>query len=184
MFMLNLLFDLTQADGIFSGDRPGGVLNKSKNWLRLPNFDVPGIDPAHPPVPWQDLGEGPLIIATNKPGNVPDPHMLRIRIAPVPGTAPDNNATIDGMVAFGSRDVVRTPYGSPFIGPAGETLTAFPLNAKGLTPAGWHFPIDKLARKPDDPNKVHQYEFVVAVKIVSGGVTRHYGHDPDWDIGY
>ena len=183
MFMFNLLFDFSKTDGLFSGDFTGAgstILDKSKNWLKQPQRDPP--DPFNTPHPWEDLLEGTLL--------VPNPigEAIGVRIAPHKNGPPLTAPTLDLMVSFGSRDLARTPFASPFATAAGETIATFSHIGVALPAVGyWYFKLDKIAKASAHANKAHRYEFVVGtiIKDIQGGVllTRTFGHDPQMDIG-
>ncbi len=86
MYLMNYVFNFPKPEGIFSGDAPGGVMFKSKNWLKLnPTSHLPGLpavaEPADPIPPgfnpevavWDDQGDmdsGTLLILST-PGSPP-----------------------------------------------------------------------------------------------------------------
>jgi hypothetical protein len=111
-----------------------------------------------------------------------------VRIAPHKNGPPLTAPTLDLMVSFGSRDLARTPFASPFTTAAGETIATFSHIGVALPAVGyWYFKLDKIAKASAHANKAHRYEFVVGaiIKDVQGGVlrTRTFGHDPQMDIG-
>jgi hypothetical protein len=183
MFMFNLLFDFSKTDGIFSGDFTGAgatILDKSKNWLKQPQKDP--ADPFSTGQPWQDLQEGTLL--------VPNPigEAIGVRIAPHRNGPVLTAPVLDLAVCFGSRDLARTPFASPFATAANETIATFHHIGVALPAAGfWYFRLDKIVKASPHVNKAHRYEFVIGaiIRDTPGGVltTRTYGHDPQMDIG-
>src|SRR5262249_13032973 len=133
MFLMNFLFDFTKDDGVFSGDAPGGVLFKSKNWIKLnPARNLPGL----PPVPepgdpfppgfnpefafWENQGDmdsGTLLIQGTTSGGSDAEGNVGIRIIPDPrnpvalGPA---GASLTLSVCFGKPSPARQPRASPF----------------------------------------------------------------------
>jgi hypothetical protein len=183
VFMFNLLFDISKKNGIFSGDFNGGgatILDKSKNWLKQPRPDPP--DPFNSGHPWEDLHEGTLLVPN------PKGEAIGVRIAPHKAGPPLTAPILDLLVCFGSRDLARTPFASPFATAADETIAAFhqiglPLPAVGY----WYFKLGNIVQASPHANRAHRYEFVVGAIItdIQGGVQvkRTFGHDPQMDIG-
>ena len=95
MYMLNLLFDFTQTNGRFRGDRPPLALNMSMNWLLLldaepanPNFPAFNPEAAN----WQNLGQAGTLLIPARPAVLQENICIRIREdpnapAPLPATA-------------------------------------------------------------------------------------------------
>lgn len=186
MYTLNALFDLSKKDGRLSGDRPGGILNKSLNWLRLTDPEPadpnpPAFDPEG--ASWSDLGEAGTLLL---PGT-PDPGRICIRVVPDPNGPPvPAGATLQLVVCFGRPTRAHQPQASPFTDGTGapSVLTTFVFGpVTRNTSAGWFFPLGKIATKPGNPNLTHRYEFSIGIVVTSGGVTRHYGEDPEMDVG-
>jgi hypothetical protein len=182
MYMLNLLFDLDDTNGVFTGDYTGAgssILTKSKNWLRQPNPNP--ANPFAPGIVWTDLGDGPLLIPA------PIGEAIGVRVLPTPAKpALPAGATLDLMVAFGAIDTLRTPHASPFTSGVApnETLAVFRLSTVLPAQGFWYLPLGTIAKKPTNPNKSHRYEFVVGAIVNSAGTICTYGHDPEMDIGF
>jgi hypothetical protein len=204
VYTLNLLFDLSRVNGRFSGDAQtsSGPLSTSMNWLRLriaepadPN--PPAFNPERNNI-WDDLQEAAstlLLSLQSNPGNI------CIRLAPDPDVAaPPNDIEVRLVVCFGRPTKARQPQASPFTRANGVVTTFFrdftPMNSpRGLTAEGaaqagnlaWFFPLGVIApqTRPNDRNKTHRYEFAVGVvaRSASAGIERHYGEDPEMDLG-
>ena len=201
MYTLNLLFDFDNRDGRFSGDaQQGGALTTSMNWLRLkipPNVEPP--DP-NPPAfnpesnnKWDNLQEANatlLLPIRSNPGNI------CIRIVPDPDAPPvPDDIEVQLVVCFGRPLKARQPQSSPFT-EGGAVKTTFvtdfrPRNSpNGEGQSGnvaWFFPLGIMAPQtlPNDRNKTHRFEFAVGVIARSASLNRirHYGEDPEMDIG-
>lgn len=202
MYTFNLLFNFGETNGRFDGDR-GGTLNKSKNWLRLklntesePADPDPSVFNPERPGIWKDLGEaGTLLLRRNS-----NPGTICIRIAPSPedaGTTPATpalpaGATLQLAVTFGRPVRANQPQASPFKD-GSEVRTTFvfgPMTRNsttvgGATPSAWFFPLGTIAPPvaPGDADLTERYEFSLGIIVVSGGVTRHFGEDPEMDVG-
>ena len=48
---------------------------------------------------------------------------------------------------------------------------------------GWFISLGTIAVVPNHPNLTHRYEFAVGFNVSSGGVTRSFGEDPEFDVG-
>lgn len=185
--MLNLLFDFNHDGGLFT-DRttPGVPLLNSKHWLRFPtpNPAAAAFDPENPGGPgWEDLGPaGTLLIRS-----AAQKHLIAIRVAPDPLTAINANATGQIIVAFGRPVVAQQEFASPFI-VGTQTIPSFsgalPVRTGGGI-TGWTFRLDAIARVPGPglDHVTHRYEFAVGLNVTSGGVTKSYGEDPEFDVG-
>jgi hypothetical protein len=184
MFMFNLLFDFTNPNGLFSDRTDPNPLLNSKHWLLLPAaVPNPGFDPEDPASwPAQNrLGKaGPLHI----PGG-PN-HAIALRIAPDPSSVIDPGATGVLVVSFGRPVSALHPFASPFV-VAGQTMTTYqvPLQARAAGVAGWFVQLpDRVNRRPlPHQNLGHRYVFSVGLTITSAGTLRHYGEDPEFDVG-
>lgn len=203
MYTLNLLFNFGQTNGRFDGDKAGGVLGKSKNWLRLKtaiepepaNPDPAVFDPERPAI-WKDLGEAGTLLLHRTPA---DPGTICIRVAASPvdaTTVPPTpalpaNATVQLVVTFGRPVRANQSQASPFVDgaePSVKTTFVFgPIqrNSPAAAPVAWFFPLGKIAPPAAgrDPDLADRYEFSVGVIVTSGGLTRHYGEDPEMDVG-
>jgi hypothetical protein len=49
---------------------------------------------------------------------------------------------------------------------------------------GWFFRIHEINLSSGAKHEVHRYEFAVGAIITDGVTTRHFGMDPEMDIGY
>lgn len=186
MFTYNVLFKFDNNDGLFSGDDPTlGVppeLRASKNWLEIPG-DLPNsFDPEV--ANWTDLGEAnTLMLNTSQ-----NPGDICIRIAPDRrGPVPSTTATLQLVVSFGRPSKFLQPQASPFThngNPNGNILTTFPFGPiTRNTSRGWFFTFGKIAKTPGKPKQIHRYEFSIGIIVIDGGTVRHYGEDPEIDIG-
>src|SRR5215471_7316761 len=126
MFLMNYLFDFSRPDAIFSGDAPGGVLFKSKNWLKLKPGVVPEPGVPFPPgfnpevATWEDQGDmdsGTILIGSTPPPTA-DEGNVGIRIIPDPrGPAVPigaGGATLALVVCFGKPSPGGQKRASPF----------------------------------------------------------------------
>jgi len=188
--MLNLLFafdPLTDGIGLFSEyedpNRPSNPLLMSKHWLKLNtdsvlhNFTPDNLPPG---LNWEDLGPaGTLLIPSTA-----HKHTIGIRIAEYPTGRIAAGATGELVVAFGRPVIAKQPHGSPFV--VGDyTETKFyhgPGSRIGGAPS-WFFKIGNIATVPGHENVTHRYEFALGFNVVSNGVTRSYGEDPEFDVG-
>ena len=212
MFLMNYLFDFNRQDAIFSGDA-GGVLLRSKNWLKLnPAKHLPGL-PAVPepgdPIPagfnpevafWEDQGDmdsGTILIGSTPPPTA-DEGNVGIRIMPDPNGFPlplgAAGATLTLAVCFGKPSPARQTRSSPFELAPGVARTTYTLVAQNSNtvdaaggPVGWFFPLGLIKFRPTVPpftkHRTFRFEFSVGIEVLSGGVTRQFSHDPDMDIG-
>jgi hypothetical protein len=186
MYMFNALFKFDETGGLFSGDDPTpgipAVLRKSNNWLELqgnagtPNFPE---DAA-----WQDLGQATTLLLHSNP----NPGDICIRIAPDHrGPIPSNAATLQLVAAFGRPSPFFQPQASPFTHngtPAGNILTTFVLGpAPRNTSEGWFLNLGRIVRRPGHPALSHRYQFSLGVIVTDGAAVRHYGEDPEMDVG-
>jgi hypothetical protein len=190
VYTLNLLFNLNNANGRFSGDRRGGVLSKSNNWLLLKPAEPDNPDPSvfnpEDPAIWTDQGEAGTLLIQNDQN--PNQHIC-VRIAPDPsGLAVDlTNTKVSLVVAFGASLPSAQAHSSPFTTDdteGGPVVTTFRFSSNANTSAGWFFPLGRIRRVPHSQNVTHRYQFAVgAIVEVRGGITRHYGEDPEMDVG-
>ena len=206
MFLMNYLFKFSQLDAAFSGDpATGGVLAKSKNWLKL---DATSAIPEPPdPIPqtfnpelavWLDLGDmdsGSILIPTS-PSGADIEGNVGIRFAPDPRSPlplGPGGARLTASVCFGKPGPARQPRCSPFEvspGVAKSTFTFFDKESNRLdksgAPASWFFPLGFIRHRPEPDkgkHRIHRYQYSVGIVVVSGGVEHHFSHDPDMDIG-
>ena len=207
MYMLNFLFDFNQDRGHFSGDRnvaTGQELLLSKNWLKLSGAEPPNPVNFNPDVRgWTDLGDvetQALLVPFNDPQGVDDSN-ISVRIAPDPTSTFNlvlgpNGAELTLVVCFGRPTMARHPLASPFlVNGQVETTFVFADRKTNTTtaagqPAGWYFHLGIIERsgRPNNPHRAFPYQFSVGIKVRDVGgagpvVTRHYGQDPEMDIG-
>jgi len=193
MYMFNLLFNFDKTDGLFSGDDDTvgtgipGELRASKNWLER----KPGGGAFDPEANvWEDLGEASALMLTSNP----PPSEICIRVAPHHGgTIPSPDATLQLVVSFGRPVLFRQEQASPFVD-GGNIVTTF---AFGMNPAstlqrntsrGWFFSLGEVVKRPGagpggNKRLVHRYQFSVGVIVTDGATVRHYGEDPEMDVG-
>jgi hypothetical protein len=202
MYLLNLLFDGGNTDGIFDpapavAPAPGPpCLNASCSWLEL-------VDTSGPvPVPVKELPAGDTpdnlsgslswsfisdtstpLSRTNAKG-----HLIAVRIAPNATTALNGNSQLLFAASFGAP-VGASTTASPFKYRHGgvETIFIFIINGPtGAAPAnGWYVPLDLIAKVPGG-GRQDRYEFSVGAEIeVTPGVSQalDFGIDPEMDIG-
>ena len=189
MYMYNLLFNFDNTDGLF--DRIPDTTNpalqdlKSSNvWLEATGLTTT-LANAETPTLWTDLGTGSTLYL---PSN-PNPGDLGIRIAPdlLSASPPSPAATLLVVVSFGRPDPSPQPQASPFthngnIG--GRVLTTFVLPAATKnTTRGWYLKFGRIAKRPGHPKLAHRYQFSVGVILTDGTTVRHYGEDPEMDVG-
>jgi hypothetical protein len=197
--MLNMLFDHTQTQGLFSDlVTAGSPLLTSKRWLRGnvggggPQQDPTGVDP-HNAAIWLDLERFNVLIPKNAaPGNG---HRIRIRIAPIPRVAPQpilpplapgDAWVIDYAVAFGRPPVGGGQHASPFVDPANPTLikttfldknVAADIDSSGNV-KGWIIDLGRIGNNahPTGPggaarsDLTNRYEFSLGVVLKKGTV--------------
>jgi hypothetical protein len=193
MFLMNYLFDFNRTDAIFSGDA-GGVLLKSKNWLKLnPTRHLPTL-PAVPepgdPFPagfnpevafWEDQGDmdsGTLLIGSTPPPAT-DEGNVGIRIIPDPTSTfalplGAGGATLTLVVCFGKPSPARQPRSSPFELAPGIAKTTFTLVAQPSNTVdssgndvGWFLPLGLIKFRPTVPpfTKHRTFRFEFSVGI-------------------
>jgi hypothetical protein len=159
---------------------------------------------------WEDLGpRGTLFMPKTALAQMAN---LAIRVATVNSpAAPPAGMTLQLVVSFGHPDIAaRTHFASPFTdngtAPASAPVAAgtgsvqttftstFPAsNGLPNTSAGWFFPLTRssnpyalnpVAIGPDKANVTDRYEFSLGAIVTDGtGVIRHYGEDPEMDVG-
>jgi len=191
MFMLNMLFDLDDTNGIFA-DPPYSTdpLQRSYAWLKYDATDPYGtsdfnsqvFDPERSGSQRSFSSRGTLFIPSRS-----DRHRMLLRIAPAPNVEIPANATAEIVVAFGRAVRAQQAFASPFKDrQSGQTKTSFcqtGQRADGLT--GWILDMGVIANIPgnEDGNLAHRYEFSLGAKIAAAGQVRWYGEDPEFDIG-
>lgn len=122
-----------------------------------------------------------------------------IRIAPTLDSAGNptimlgsTGAQLALAVCFGKPDPHRQVRSSPFQldDGAAKSTFIFPFEASNQMRAGapfsWFFYLGAITFRPDfndGPHRIHRYQYSVGIIAVSGGVERHFSHDPDMDIG-
>src|ERR1700732_3438098 len=142
MFTLNLLFDLNNSSGRFSGDRNGSpsALFKSNNWLKLKEREPADPNPtAFDPERdvWKDKGEaGTLLVIDHLNPN----QNICVRVAADPST-PVNLATtkVTLVIAFGATLPAAQTHASPFTAdgtPTGSVKTTLVFSSTGNTNGG------------------------------------------------
>jgi hypothetical protein len=79
------------------------------------------------------------------------------------------------------------PQASPFThdgSPGGNVITTFsfgPITRN--TSEGWFFKFGRIARNSGNQRLTHRYQFSVGVIVTDGPKIRHYGEDPEMDVG-
>lgn len=195
MYMLNLLFEWAETNGRFRGDRPGGVLNRSMNWLQLDPLTpepvgaaLAAFDPET--AGWNDLGQAQTLLIPSR-GRPPSPENLCIRVRSDPNDAGfpigAGGATLQLAVCFGRAVKARQAQASPLTdnnAAGGPVMTTF-ISGVGTTntAVAWFFPLGQIMARPGNPNLTDRYEFSVGAIVTRGGVTHYYGEDPEVDIG-
>jgi len=184
MFALNMLFDFGSDDGLFV-DPPAipnpndGTIN-SKHWLTTPQPNLPPNFNTDDGAQWMDSGAaGTLLIKSTGVK-----HFIGLRIAPI--QALDPAATLELIVAFGRPVIARQRFASPFRNQNGRSISLFHLGPEARQPGkiGWFFPLDQIKLPiPARDHETHRYEFAVGIEVTSGGQTRQYGEDPQFDVG-
>jgi hypothetical protein len=189
MYTLNLLVNFFDVvNGRFSGDATTpGALNTSMNWLKLNSAE-----PADPNPPafnperadWTDIGQAGTLFIPRRPVGDPEDNIC-IRVAPDPDASRALPAAAEVLivVSFGRSVRARQERASPFIEDGGaKTTFIFPSQTRN-TSAAWFMPLGQIAIRPNGQNQTHRYEFSVGVIVSSGGVKRHFGEDPEMDVG-
>jgi hypothetical protein len=183
-YMLNLLFDLNETQGVFSPDQPGGgslVQTKSATWLKVGGGVPANVETAN----WQNLEKARnFLVPQGRNENI------CLRVAPIPNMNPalDPGATITLVTSFGAPRIASQKTSSPFQTVTGETVAAFSSQGPRNSPAGggavaWFFNLGPIQVVPQSQNVPHRYEFSVGVIVNSGAVVRTYGIDPEMDVG-
>ena len=193
MYMLNMLFDFSRKDGIFSPER-NGVLNQSKNWLKFrvkaadPEPGDPFPSPFHPEGhSWDELvniESGALILPSVPPGQADDGH-IGVRIAPDPNTPPGQMPTLGSgagaakltmAVCFGRKTMTSAKFASPFMGgapPSSRTTFVFydlfSNTVDAGNPTGWFFHLGKVSNRPTapPPNVANHYQFSIGIVVTA-----------------
>lgn len=183
VFMYNLLFRFSDRSGLFVDTPPQeqstNPLFNSKHWLKL--RDASAAQDGLEQLVFEDLGvAGTLLIPSQTVK-----HEIAVRIAPHPDDPIGADAIAKVGVAFGRPLLARQPFASPFKD-ADNSQTFFdndrPL-ARAANAYGWFISLGTIAVVPDRPNLTHRYEFAVGFNVSSGGVTRSFGEDPEFDVG-
>ena len=209
MFLLNLLFDFDQTNGLFKGDvspTTGSPFDFSKNWMKLrggPPPTFPGFDPDTLVAgqSWRQIGDA-------ESGSLHIPHAsanegdMGVRVAPFPGTvaAPGvffANTKLTVVVCFGRPTMPNQGFASPFLHPVtpASVQTTFLLSETLANSGGgrtWFLYLGKVARFDNFPGQgerahsARRFEFSVGVIAAQAGtppITRNYSLDPEMDIG-
>jgi hypothetical protein len=199
MYLLNLLFDLRNDNGLFSDSLPPppppalpNPLDQSRSWLVLLNaagIPVPelpaGTDPANLPagLNWQIIGEVPLYIPN------PVNQAIGVRIAPTPASLPPLSvgSNLTFVAAFGAAIPKASRRASPFrLNTPNDVTTTIPRQGAptGAVPNnGWFFRLHEVNKPSGNQFTVDRYEFAVGAIITEGATTRHFGMDPEMDVG-
>lgn len=201
MYVMNLLFDLAKpGDGLFEpSPNPAGplpaALNCSQTWLRLMNAAAvevadlgAGIDPAALPggLHWDIIGPGPLYVPNHLAGG--GKHVVGVRIAPKTAGAITAASALEFVASFGAPLPGVTKFASPFdlTGPP-DALTTFHAQPGlfAVPDHGWFVKLHTIDKPSPHANIAHRYEFSVGVIITPalGGPSKHFGIDPEMDIG-
>jgi hypothetical protein len=201
MYLLNLLFDLRNDNGLFSdslppvGGAPPNPMDQSRSWLVLVNAagdpvpELPaGIDPTILPagLSWQIIGEVPLYIPTP---TTPAKQAIGVRIAPIAGSAPPLSvaSNITFVAAFGAAIPKASRRASPFkFNTANDVTTTIPRQGAppfGVPNHGWFFRLGAIDHASSSPFAVDRYEFAVGAVITEGATTLQFGMDPEMDVG-
>jgi hypothetical protein len=173
-----------------------------------PNPLTAAFNPELPTI-WTDLldMDSGTVVIQSAPAGITDEGNVGVRI----GLDPDSPATaglaaappaLTIAVCFGRPVAARQKRSSPFfsnpgVPPANQIVQttfvqtfAAPSGVDALGNPFWFFPIALIRHRPDAippagsrQHRTHRYEFSVGVTAVSGGVTHHYSHDPDMDVG-
>jgi len=198
--MLNMLFDHTHTQGLFSDlITPGSPLESSKRWLRgnvgaanPPSPPNPPVDP-HDPANWIDLERFNVLIPKN--AALGNGHRIRIRIAPIPRVAPQpilpplpagDFWVIDYAVAFGRPPVGGGQHASPFVDPANPLLIKTTFLNQNVAPdvdargnvIGWIIDLGRIGDNAHPvgpanaarPDLANRYEFSLGVVLKKGSV--------------
>ena len=169
--------------GLFVDTPPQGQstdpLLNSKHWLKLK--DATAAQDAVEQQVFEDLGvAGTLLIGSDGMR-----HEIAVRIAPHPDEPLGADAIAKVGVAFGRPLLARQPFASPFKG-GDNTQTFFdndrPSSRQGGA-YGWFISLGTIVVVPNHPNLTHRYEFAVGFNVSSGGITRSFGEDPEFDVG-
>jgi hypothetical protein len=194
VYLLNLMFDVTETDGRFSSDDPSQTnpLLRSKVWLQLTG----GADPSNVSMTtfnpeslasglsWTPLSsDGSLLTSAGTPpfSGATVPPVLAVRIAPVSALA----AALHVAVIFGREPRSIQPFASPFTlddTPSGATCAVFDYGDLAIPTGqtGLYLPLRPIANKPSGTSVSHHYEFEIGL-IVNDGVFT-FGHDPEVDV--
>ena len=119
--------------------------------------------------------------------SAPDSGNICVYVAPdQDATAPPAGIKVQLVVVFGRPVRANQPQASPFTKAGIGVITNFvkgPITKN--TTNGWFFVLDKIATKPTNDNLAHRYEFAVGVIVTdsANNVLRHFGEDPEMDIG-
>ena len=207
VYMLNMLFDPGAEHGKFDDGLGATALQRSKRWLRHH-----GNSPDQPPRPpfnphdsgnWDDLGKFNVVIP-KIPGGGPSGHRIFIRIAPMGGMTTLANPVIDFAVAFGRPAVGGGDKASPFRLTPGATTGGAVGNRVRTTyvkqdvgpddssaGGGWLIDLGRVVEEasPGEHDVTNRYEFALGVIVKQRNAAnavideRHYGEDPEDDVG-
>jgi len=191
---------------------PNILFRASKNWLKLvPDASHPEPPDPYPPLPagfnvetatWIDTGDvesGSLLIPKVAAGALDD-SSLGVRLVPDPDSAVApilgpgaTGAELTLAICFGRPVQAGQERASPFVS-GGQVLTTFVFEKKKSNtvdsagnPAGWFFPLARVKFRPTtgpgSKHQGHRYQFAVGIIVTSAGTTRHFGQDPEMDVG-
>jgi hypothetical protein len=186
-YLLNLLVDMNQTNGVFSPDQPGAgltlVQTKSATWLKLLNqVPGPGFNPET--ANWINVGKERNFLIRQALGD-----SICVRVSGIPALPLDPAANVTLVTSFGAPRIASQVNSSPFQTPGGQTTAAFSfgggLNSPAPGPAAvaWFFELGRVALAPANQHVPHRYEFSVGAIVTSLGVTQTFGIDPEMDVG-
>jgi len=196
MYMLNMLFNFNNTDGLFSSfldlTTPADPLKNSKRWLRYRGPAIPDKDNPTNPGPnnssnWDDIGRFNVLIPSS-------PHKIALRFAPAPDTPmanlPSAGATLECAVCYGRPPVGGGNSASPFRdGPIVKTTFIVPPFARTAGEDAWFVPLDVIhpSAFASDRDVTNRFEFAIGIIVrdatTTPQTTRHYGEDPEDDVG-
>jgi hypothetical protein len=186
MYTLNFLVNFDVVNGRFSGDATTpGALNTSMNWLKLAAEPADPNPPAFNPetADWVDIGQAGTLFIPKRPAPAPEDNIC-IRVAPDPdGAVLTAAAQVQIVASFGRSVRARQERSTPFTeSGSAKTVFVFPSQIRN-TSASWFMVLGPIAVRPIGQNQTHRYEFSVGVVVTMGGVKRHFGEDPEMDVG-
>jgi hypothetical protein len=197
VFIYNLIFEWGKRNGNFR--TPGmSVLEQSKTWLEA-HVATPAVPPAHSEsemnscLLFTEVGvAGSCLFLSNSQDAGSE---IWVRVAEHSSDPAPGGTKVKLAACFGRPVSAAQTESSPFVD-GQQIITTFLSGAV----SGWTRTLDTANRRkttewwfrlgpitptpaPTQPNVNFRYEFAIGIVATSGNSMRHYGEDPEMDIG-